>query len=256
MATRNQTSQEALCAEILADSRHQSEELVRGARRDANALLAKAAAAAEKARQQRLELARAEAARRKKLILATVPVETGRLRAARIEALLQSIYAEARRRLTTRHGFDYRKTLVALAAEAIGQMAGAEFVVKLSVADRAALGDGLAEEIARRSSRLSLTITLSDDPTITEPGLIVQDVESRQVWDNRLLARLERLWPELRRQLAVQCSFVEQHVDGGAPRFTLDAVVAREQRNADDQTRLGTATTSRLLVARSDGGAQ
>jgi vacuolar-type H+-ATPase subunit E/Vma4 len=35
-------------------------------------------------------------------------------------------------------------------------------------------------------------------------GVIVHDAAGRQVWDNRLAPRLERLWPELRRQLAAQ----------------------------------------------------
>jgi vacuolar-type H+-ATPase subunit E/Vma4 len=87
-------------------------------------------------------------------------------------------------------------------------MAGEAFVVKLSPADRAGYGAGLAEEIARRVGRAPLSITLSDETTITSGGLIVQDTEGRQVWDNRFVPRLERLWPELRRQIAVQTALV------------------------------------------------
>ena len=31
-----------------------------------------------------------------------------------------------------------------------------------------------------------------------------------EIWDNRLLSRLERLWPELRRQIAIRTSLVEK----------------------------------------------
>lgn len=219
MATLNQSSQEALCAEILAEARHQGEQLVQRAQQDADALLARTATEAEKAKEQSLQLARSEATRRKALILATVPVEAVRLRAARIETLLEAIYTEARRRLAARSDFDYRKTLVMLAAEAISGMAGDAFIVKLSSADHAAFGVGLAEDIALRAGRSSVNIIISDDPTITECGVIVQDAEGRQVWDNRLLERLERLWPELRRQIAVQSSLVAEDVAAGASRF-------------------------------------
>ena len=262
VATLNQNSQEALCEEILADARRQSEQVICRAQQEAGALIAKAAADAEKARHERLDLARAEATRRKELILARVPVETGRLRAVRIEGLLQAIYAEARRRLAARYDFDYRRTLVVLAAEAISRMSGGAFVVKLSVADYAALGDGLAQEIALRAGRSSLSITISEEPTITESGLIVQDGEGRQVWDNRLAARLERLWPELRRQIAVQSSLVTEAVAAGASRFTHHALVAPkspvapDERGGGDEDGSRISASSPILTASSERGAQ
>ena len=208
MATPNHHAPEILREEILADARRESEGIIRRAQQEAETLLANAAADADKVRQERLDQARVEAARRKELILATVPVEAGRLRAARVEALLQSVCDEVRRRLLAREGLDYRETIVALAAEAVSQMAGETFAVKLSPPDRADLGAGLAEEIVRRVGRLPLSITLSNETTITGGGLLVQDSEGRQVWDNRFAPRLQRLWPELRRQIAVQTALV------------------------------------------------
>jgi len=208
MATPSRNSPDILREEILADARRESEGIIRRAQQEAEVLLGKATAEADKVRQERLDQARTEAARRKELILATVPVEAGRLRLARVETLLQSICDEVRRRLLAREGFDYREAIVVLATEAVRQMAGEAFVVKLSPADRAGYGAGLAEEIARRVGRAPLSITLSDETTITSGGLIVQDTEGRQVWDNRFVPRLERLWPELRRQIAVQTALV------------------------------------------------
>ena len=215
MATPNQNSPEVLRAEILAEARRESEQILLRARQEAEALLAKAAAEADKFREERLAQARAEAARRKELILATVPVEAGRLRSARVETLLESVHEEVRRRLQARAGFDYRETVIRLAAEAMQQMQGSAFVVKLSAADRAALGDGMAEAISRRVGRSPLQITMANDATLTEVGAIIQDNEGRQVWDNRLLARLERLWPELRREIAVQASLVAESKPAG-----------------------------------------
>ena len=183
--TTNQNSTEILREEILADARREGEEIILRARQDAEAFLTNAAAEADQVRQERLDQARAEAARQSELILATVSVETGRLRAARVEALLESVYEEARQRLLAREGFDYQETVIALAADAIRQMAGDAFVVKLSEAEQTILGDGLAEEIARRVGR-PVNITISYEEDITGGGVVVEDAEARQVWDNRL----------------------------------------------------------------------
>lgn len=212
--TMDQNSTEVLREEILAAARREGEEIVSRARQDAEVFLTSAGGEAERIRQEQLDQARAEAARQSELILATVTVETGRLRAARVEALLESVYEEACQRLVAREGFEYLETVIGLASHAISQMAGDGFVVKLSEADQTILGDGLAEEIAHRVGR-PVSITISYEPGITESGVIVEDTEARQVWDNRLVKRLERLWPELRRQVAVEATFVPKTGSGG-----------------------------------------
>jgi vacuolar-type H+-ATPase subunit E/Vma4 len=210
----NQNSTEVLREEILAAARREGEEIVSRARQDAEVFLTSAVAEADRIRQEQLDQARAEAARQSELILATVTVETGRLRAARVEALLESVYEEACQRLVAREGFEYLETVIGLASHAISQMAGVGFVVKLSEADQTILGDGLAEEIAHRVGR-PVGIAISYEPGITEGGVIVEDTEARQMWDNRLVKRLERLWPELRRQVAVEATFVPKTGSGG-----------------------------------------
>lgn len=218
MAEPSHNPQNFLHEEILAEARRESEQIVGRARQEAGLLLARASTEAEKTRQEQLDLARVEAARRKELILSTVPIEAGRMRSARIEALLQCIHDEARRRLLARDGFDYRQCITVLAAAAVSHMAGNAFIVKLSPSDHRALGNDLAGEIAGLVGRSLLTITISDDPTISESGLIIQDAEGRQVWDNRLPARLERLWPELRPKIAIHTGLVSgaESAGGGA----------------------------------------
>ena len=207
MAT-NADSAGILREEILAEARSVSESIVNHARQDAEALLTDAAVQADMVREEQLERARAEAARRRDLILATVPVEAGRMRVRRVESLLESVHEEARQRLVAHDGFEYREAVINLAAIAASQMAGVAFVVKVSEADRTLLGDGLAEEVTQRIGRPALNVTVSYEPDIAGGGVIVEDAEVSQMWDNRLLRRLERMWPELRRQIAVQASFV------------------------------------------------
>jgi vacuolar-type H+-ATPase subunit E/Vma4 len=213
--TTNQNSTEKLHEEILAEARKESEEIIARAKHDAETFLTSADAVAERTRQEKLDQARAEADLKSGLIRATIPVETGRLRTSRVEALLESVHEEAQKQLMSREGFEYRETVIALASDAISKMTGDVFVVKLSWADKDILGDGLAEEIAVRVSR-SVNITVSLEQDITGSGVIVEEGEGRQVWDNRLLTRLERLWPELRRLIAVETSLVLKRGLGGS----------------------------------------
>jgi V/A-type H+-transporting ATPase subunit E len=207
--------EEVLRDQILADARHEAEAIVERARQAAQALLAKATAEADQALQARLDQARAEATRRKDLILASVPVETGRMRAARVEAVLESVRQEVLLRLVARAGFDYRQALITLVAEAVNRMTGDAFVVKLSPKDRDLFADGLAEEIARRAARGPLRLTVLTDPAITEDGVIVAADQGRQLWDDRLPSRLARLWPELRRQIAARTGLVADRPEAG-----------------------------------------
>ncbi|MDE3068276.1 MAG: V-type ATP synthase subunit E [Verrucomicrobiota bacterium] len=213
MAFTNSDSPEVLREEILADARRESDEILRHAREEADDLLAKAAAEAEQIRQGLRAQTRAEAARRRELVLAGVAVEAARRRSARVEFVLQSVRQATRQKLLARDGFDYQETIIALTVEALRRMAGDMFVVRLSPADHAALDNGLAEKIAQRIGRPS-TVVIHDDPTIEDGGAIIQDREGRQIWDNRFLSRLERLWPELRRQIAAGARLVAHR---GAP---------------------------------------
>lgn len=208
MATPDHHSAEVLREQILADARRESEAIINRARREAEELLANAKTEAAQIRQARLAQAQAEAGRRSELILATVPVEVGRLRLVRVETLLEAVREEVRRQLLARDGLEYRDVLIALAAEAASQMSGEALVVQISAADRLALGDGLAGEITRRVGRSPLRLTISDETALMGGGLIICDAEGRQVWDNRLTTRLERLWPELRRQIAIRTGLV------------------------------------------------
>lgn len=218
MPAPNSDSPQIIREAILEDARSQSDEILNRAKREAESVLSKARREVEEMRQGLLEQARAEVARRTNLILATIPVEAGRLRLRRIEALLESILQAARQRLEAREGFDYRKAIIALAAEAIGHMAGEKFVLQLSPADQLALGEGLAEEITRCLNWARGDLAVTADLVNNEGGVRVQDQAGRQVWDNQFASRLNRLWPELRRQIAVETGMLAKGttVGGGA----------------------------------------
>lgn len=220
----NVGAKEMLCGEILARARAESVEIIRLAEAEAENILKRAGEDAQKARRELLEAAGAEAARRKELILAAVPVEAARLRSAKIEALLKTIRDEAARRLAVPPaGTAERKgLLIELAAEAVSRLAGGAVVLEFSPADFRELGADLAGAVARRAARPESEVSVVEDPSVADGGVIVRDAEGRQVWDNRLPSRLERMWPELRRLVAVKTGLLrltiasrDQGTDGG-----------------------------------------
>ena len=236
MSATNPNPQQALQDEILADARRRAEETVGKARREADAALAKARADAERSAREALEAAEAEARHRRDLALAALPIHVARRRAECVEAALEQVRQEARRLLEAREGFDYREALTRLAAEALAAMEGTRFVLQVADADRQALGDAWLDEVRRRVGRQGLELSL--EPAQTKPaagaagsisnlrsqiifelnrrfrvglgggGVFLRDEEGRQVWDNRFEARLARLWPALRCDIAAATGLV------------------------------------------------
>jgi len=195
--------QDVLREEILADARRQAERTVRRAEREAEDALQEARKEADADRASRRDAARREAERRRNLVLAAIPVEEARMRAQRTEEVLEAIRDEARLRLAERGpsgagGEEYRRTLVRLAAEAVSNMAGERFVLELGAEDLKAVGNGLADDVRKAVGRQGLRIAVAPEPADIETGVLVRDADGRQVVDNSLAARLERLWPALR----------------------------------------------------------
>ncbi len=202
MDERSPEAPDNLCAEIVADAQRQGQSMISRAHAQAAELLEKAAVKAAQIQKEQLAGAEREATRQKQLILATLPVEILRERSAKIEVLLRDIYQRARKQLLAQEGVDYRSTLVALAVEAIRQMSGESFVLRVRPSDRVPLGQGFTQAIRNELQGAALTLEMVDEPAIMDGGLRVENSSGSQVWDNCLLARLERLWPELRRRIA------------------------------------------------------
>lgn len=200
----------SLEAEILALARARAEAVACAAEAEASRVLAEARAGAERARQERVDAARAQAERARALALASVPVEAVRLRAERLSALLEAVRQEAARRLEEEYERAGRgRVAVALAADALKRMEGRAFVLTLPPEDRRAAGRTFAEEVALLVGRGPVQIAVEEDPAAAA-GVRVRDAEGRQLWDNRLSARLERLWPALRGPLLREAGLVEE----------------------------------------------
>ncbi len=210
-------TKELLCGEILAQARAEGGEILRLAEAEAANILKRAGDDAQKARSGILEAAAAEAARGKELILAAVPIEEARLRSAKIEALLQTIREEAGRRLLSPPdgAAERKRILTELAAEAVSRMAEGPVALKLSPADFREHGAVLAGAVARLAARPEREISVTGDPSVADGGIMAGDAQGRQVWDNRISSRLERMWPELRRLVAVKTGLAAAGPAGG-----------------------------------------
>jgi vacuolar-type H+-ATPase subunit E/Vma4 len=201
-------SEEVLREEILSGARRQAEERLSRAKADAEVLLQKSRADAEKERGEKLVAAKTAATMAADQTLGRLPVDIGRMKSARIESLLSSVRDEVARRLQAREGFDYREALVSLAVKAIGRMVGTRFVVSASEADRKVLDNVWKEDVKRRAGREGLQLEVAPEPARISGGLIVRDAEGRQLSDESFEARLDRLWPAARRQIAVQSGLI------------------------------------------------
>lgn len=210
MAAPDANAPALLRQEVLDEARRTKDEILCRARERAEAILAKAEREAAQIRQERMRAAQAEAARKAEAILATIAVETSRARSARIEELLQAIHLQAHDRLRARSGFDFRKAIAGLAVEALRQMAGEAFRLRLSVADHRAFGSALVDAIHQQSRRSNPALRTVADPDLRDGEVMLETEEGSQVWNLGLEARLERCWPELRRQIGAHTVPKEQ----------------------------------------------
>lgn len=199
--TLETTQTERLREEILEDARKKAEEIIKNAKNEVEVILINAQAQAEKVKKEIIDAAYKEAERKSELILATVPVETTRFKAEHIESLLNAIYEEAYKRILNIEGVNYPEVLINLAVDAINKMVGDIFNIKISWSGFNLDGDYLIQEITNRIGR-PVTVTISEEVNLTGPGIVIEDNEGRQVWDNRLAERLKRLWPAMRRKIA------------------------------------------------------
>jgi len=148
-------------------------------------------------------------------ILASVEAEAQRDLLAAREGELDRLFDAARQRLADKGSYDYPAVLAGLAAQAIGAMAADEVIIELCEQDRALATESWLDEVRRRVGR-PVTIDVSASHAPIDGGLIVHSADGRLLYDNSFRARLERLKPELRRELATMV-FVEPGRAGNGP---------------------------------------
>lgn len=203
-------NENVLTDEILRDAQTKSERIRKRAERDAKKALEGAATEARAAGAKILDAARRKADRAVASILATVDQEVRRDLLAAQEAEMAKVFEAARARLADHTAHDYPAVAAGLAAEAIRAIGADRVVLELSEADRALATEAWLADVRRRAER-DVAIEVAPKSVAIGSGVRVRSADGRLFYDNSFEARLRRLRPELRRELAAK-AFREEEV--------------------------------------------
>ena len=202
------TPEDLLREEIVADAKRQAERLLRKASKEVSELAAKSKETADKECAKVLANAKSTAAHRAELLCAKVPVEVGRYRAAHIEEQLNAVRESTAKKLEALP--ITAALLVRLIGDAAHTCGGGDFIVSLSKTDRSALEKNASwQKDAAREAGVDCTFTLSGEmlPPASR-GPLLTSADGTVICDNRLDARLARLWPSLRCIIAERLGYV------------------------------------------------
>ena len=200
----------ALADEILADANRKAERARQRGEREAKKILGKARTQAAEAAAKILVTAQGRADRMSLALMATFETEAQRDLLDAREAELDKLFDAARARLADKAAYGYPGVLAALAAQAIEAMGVDRVVVELAEADRHIADVAWLGQVRSRVGR-DVTIDVSDAAAPIAGGLIVRSADGRLLYDNSFAARIERLRPELRRELATKL-FAEEEM--------------------------------------------
>ena len=182
-----------LADEILDDARRKADRASKKAERRAKRILRDAQKKADQATAAALAAS----------ILATIEQDVRRDLLDQREAAIATILDAAMQRVASREGTDYPAALTTLAAEAVGAMATDAVVLHLAEADRAIATAEWLDALRQRVGR-PVAIEVADEAAPIQGGLIVRSADGRLLYDNSFAARLVRLRPALRRQIAAR----------------------------------------------------
>ena len=116
-----------------------------------------------------------------------------------VEDNLNSAFAQASKRLeSSATGASYEKVLKGLVSEAVEQVEGSEFTIQGNMKDQMALKK-IADQLSKDKK---IKIAVDSEAIKTIGGVKVRSSDGYVMFDNTFEARLERLKPTLRKQIA------------------------------------------------------
>ncbi len=190
----------------MADAERRAQRRRAQAEREAGGILREARRQAEERRQRALGRAQVRAQREETRLRARTEQDVEAVRREAAQRILEQVQERARgelRRLAD--GPEHRGILVALALQGIEGMDGEEFELVLRPADREKWGQRLLWEVpaeAKRELDREVRVELAADEARGSGGLLVRSAGGRQVADQTFEARMERLWEQMRYELA------------------------------------------------------
>jgi vacuolar-type H+-ATPase subunit E/Vma4 len=137
---------------------------------------------------------------------ARVEQEVARLRLFAYESVIDAVRARTVERLRELAASDeHREMLARLALAAIAGMSGHRFELVLRAPDRERWGEELASQVATTAGnqlRRALQVRLAEDTIAAMGGLMVRGADGHELADQTFEARMERLWPAIRTEVA------------------------------------------------------
>ncbi len=199
-------SADSLVEQILEDARGQAERTKKKARRRAEKAVEQAREDAEEERQSILDEAESRAEADEQKLKAGIAQDRRFLQQKALQELLEHVRERCMERLAElRNEEGYRDILLNLAAEAAAQMQGEQFVLVLSPEDREELGEELADALRRKVDDeldRDVEVELSEETVDACGGLKLMRGNGKEICDETFEGRMERLWPELRHEVA------------------------------------------------------
>jgi vacuolar-type H+-ATPase subunit E/Vma4 len=197
------SSEKLLSEEILQDAHKKAERALKKADRRAQQVIADAEKDAEHALEQAREAAHRRAERIAHSIMATLEQEVRRNLLDEQEAELSRLFDTALEQLTDRSGYDLADVLATLAAEAVAAMDADAVVLSLAAEDRPVATDDWLAGVRQRAGR-DVALSVDEAPANIGGGVVARSADGKQLYDNSFAARLRRLRPTLRQQIAAE----------------------------------------------------
>jgi len=199
-------SADSLVEQILEDARGQAERTKKKARRRAEKIVEQAREEAEEKRQSILEDAQSRAEAEERKVKAGISQDRRFLRQKARQKLLEHVRRRCMERLAAlRNEDDYRDILLNLATDAIAQMEGEQFVLTLTPEDREQLGEELVNALPPRVAdelNRDVEVELAEETVDACGGLKLMRRDGKEICDETFEGRMERLWPQLRHEVA------------------------------------------------------
>lgn len=216
METREPNSSERLCESVLVEARERVHGLTMEAQRRAGEILGRAEEEGRSLVQAAEEEAAAEGARKRAALLAAVGVRVERRRSAHVEGVLEGLRRELLARVEQAGGESFRGCVMRGVREAMGRMDGDEFSVCASAGTWERLGSGWVADLRGLGGKGEVSTRLVEDAGCVEGEVVVRDGAGRRFWRVDPLARIERGWPDLRRQVVAVLGWESAAVSGEA----------------------------------------
>lgn len=198
--------------QILEDARRQAAPLKRRAEQEAERIIEGAKEDAQKSKKKLIQDAEREADSVVKRIQARTELDIENIKRRGRENILDEVMGMARSRLAEfASSDDYPRSLKELAKAAISSMNGRYFEIVLREVDRhhgAEITDGIESELKAESDK-DVELAIADGSVDSMGGLAVRRGDGKQMCDETYEARLERLWPDLRQEVAEDLDVVE-----------------------------------------------